>query len=71
MSYDPQESGRRLHEAVARELLERISSGEAKPADIACAVKFLRDNGVDAQAVKGTPIYELAENLPFTEADSA
>jgi hypothetical protein len=33
-----------LFDAVADELLTKIKSGEAKPADLAVAVKFLKDN---------------------------
>jgi len=66
-TYDPLKVAQQLHQAVADELLERIQGGDAKPADIAAAVKFLRDNNIDCQAVRGTPIFELAENLPFDE----
>ena len=33
-----------LYDAVADELLAKIQSGEAKPADLAVAVRFLKDN---------------------------
>lgn len=56
-----------LHSAVAQELLNRIASGEAKPADLAVAVRFLKDNGVDAEqgASSGDYLRELANSLPF------
>ena len=43
----PHETLSTLHTAVAQELLDRIQSGEAKPADLAVAVKFLKDNNID------------------------
>lgn len=36
-----------LFSATASELLKRVTSGEAKPQDLAVAVKFLKDNGVE------------------------
>ena len=45
-----------LFDAVADELLTKIKTGEAKPADLAVAVKFLKDNNIKY------PIPELVEN---------
>lgn len=55
----------KLHNAVAIELLERISTGEAKPADIQAAIKFLADNGVNAIPTASNGLGELAKKLPF------
>jgi hypothetical protein len=57
----------KLHDAVAEELLSRIESGEATPADLSVAVKFLKDNDVSAALDKGTPVFNLAMALPFAE----
>ena len=54
-----------LHEATAIELLERVRSGSAKPADLGVAVKFLKDNGVEAIPVDGSTLNKLMEELPF------
>lgn len=56
-----------LHEAVAEELLERVRSGEAKPADLSVAVKFLKDNGIEAIPTDGSLLQALFEELPFDE----
>jgi hypothetical protein len=56
-----------LHSVVADELLARIKSGDAKPADLAVAVKFLKDNGVDALANNDSPLKRLAQVLPFAD----
>ncbi|NBN98723.1 MAG: hypothetical protein EBV19_05715 [Flavobacteriia bacterium] len=56
-----------LHTIVAEELVSRIKSGEAKPADLAVAVKFLKDNGVDALASDESPLKRLAQVLPFSD----
>ena len=54
-----------LHTAVAEELLERVKSGEAKPADISNAIKFLKDNNIDAIPIEGSPLNDLLQGLPF------
>ena len=56
-----------LHEAVAVELLTRIRAGEAKPADLSVAVKFLKDNGIEAIPTDGSLLQTLFEELPFDE----
>ena len=56
-----------LHEAVAQELLDRVRSGEAKPADLSVAVKFLKDNGIEAIPTDGSLLKALFEDLPFDE----
>ena len=55
-----------LHCAVAQELLDRVQSGDAKPADISNAIKFLKDNNIDAVPVQGSPLDGLMGSLPFT-----
>ncbi len=56
---------KQLHAAVAEELLDRVKSGEAKPADISNAIKFLKDNNIDAIPVEGSPLNDLLLGLPF------
>jgi ABC-type Zn uptake system ZnuABC Zn-binding protein ZnuA len=58
-----------LHEAIADELLSRVRSGEAKPADIANAIKFLKDNNVDAVITDESPMKNLLDNLPFDQVN--
>jgi hypothetical protein len=60
-----------LHEAVARDLLKRIQSGEASPAEITAALKLLRDNGIEAMPTQDNPLGQLADKLPeFIEQDA-
>ncbi len=54
-----------LYEAVATELLTRIESGEAKPADLAVAVRFLKDNDITAIPVNDNALQQLMESMPF------
>jgi hypothetical protein len=56
-----------LHSAVAQTLLEKIKSGEAKSADLGVAVRFLKDNGIEAAPVNDNPLARLLESLPFDE----
>jgi hypothetical protein len=59
-----------LHEALGQELLTRIRSGEAKPADLAVAVKFLKDNGISVVATPDNPVGKLMDELPFDVSDT-
>jgi len=56
---------KQLHNEVAKELLLRIKSGEAKPADLAVAVKFLKDNEITALPLNENPLHQLMTNMPF------
>lgn len=59
-----------LHAAVGEQLLERITSGEAKASDFAQAIKFLNDNGIEAIPTDNNALGALAQattsRLPFT-----
>jgi len=58
-----------LHGALAKELLDRIRSGEARPADMANAIKFLKDNGIEGLPMEGSPLGNLVNNMPFPTKD--
>jgi hypothetical protein len=59
-----------LHAAVAQELTTRVKSGEASAADISNAIKFLKDNGIEAVMGKGGAIDSLARQFPtFSDDD--
>jgi hypothetical protein len=63
---------RDLHDALLKNLLARIKSGEeVKAADLEVARKFLADNGVNADAERNHGLKTLntgvLANLPFTE----
>ena len=53
-----------LHEAVAADLLLRLQSGEATPQEIAQAIKFLKDNGIEAVATESERLNNIADELP-------
>ena len=59
-----------LHDMVTRELIRRIESGEATAADLAQAIKLLKDNGITAVPTDNNPlgrlVVSLKERLPFT-----
>ena len=59
-----------LHEVVAQELLNRVRSGEASAADIANALKMLKDNGVEARGDKNPTLGSLAREFPVFDQDS-
>ena len=58
-----------LHGTVAVELLNRIRNGEARPADMANAIKFLKDNGIEGLPVVGSPLGNLVNSMPFPSRD--
>ena len=58
-----------LFDAVADDLLTKIKSGEAKPADLAVAVKFLKDNNITCLPTDGNSLEELMKSMPFSEED--
>ena len=53
-----------LHRLVAQALTDKINSGEATPADMNAAIKFLQNNGIEAIAIDESPLGKLVESLP-------
>ena len=64
-----QETLETLHSQVAQELLQRIISGDASSADMANAIKFLRDNGIEGLPMQDSPLGNLVNVLPFPKKD--
>jgi ABC-type Zn uptake system ZnuABC Zn-binding protein ZnuA len=64
-----------LHDLVTRELIRRIESGEATAADLAQAIKLLKDNGITAVPTDNNPlgrlVVSLKDRLPFTTEQDA
>lgn len=58
---------KKLHEALGAELLSRIESGDASPADLGVARQFLKDNGIDAIGDKNKDLNRIAVMLPFDQ----
>ena len=56
-----------LHECLAKELLGKIKSGEAKAGYLNVARQFLKDNGIECIPVENNPMTELMNNLPDLE----
>lgn len=60
-----------LHTAVAKELLDRVKSGEATASELSVAVKFLKDNNANLDVVTAeSPLGNLLESLPFDVTDN-
>jgi hypothetical protein len=55
-----------LHRETILQLLQRVRSGEATAADLNVARAMLKDNHVNALPVPGSPLGNLANELPFT-----
>tara|TARA_Y100001951_G_scaffold60918_1_gene48501 strand:+ start:118 stop:348 length:231 start_codon:yes stop_codon:yes gene_type:complete len=58
-----------LFDAVADELLTKIKTGEAKPADLAVAVRFLKDNNISCVPTDSNSLGELMKSMPFAPED--
>lgn len=61
----------RLHEMVAHSLLAKIESGEATPAEINAAIKFLQNNGIEAKLTDDNALGKLAAALPTFDDDES
>ena len=60
-----------LHKTLAENLPLRIKEPEAKSSDLNVARQFLKDNGIDALPVEGSPLSDLVATLPdFSDADA-
>ena len=59
-----------LHKTPAENLLLRIQDPVAKSADLNVARQVLKDNGIEALAVEGSPLSSLVATLPdVSDAD--
>ena len=55
-----------LHDTVAKDLLDRIKSGEASASELSVAVKFLKDNNATLDVITAnSPMSNLLDALPF------
>lgn len=55
-----------LHDALAKDLLVRVKSGEATAQELAVAAKFLKDNNANLDVITAeSPMANLLEALPF------
>lgn len=53
-----------LHEGVAKVLLQKVQSGLITPPELNAAIKFLKDNGIEAIPTPDNPLGELANEIP-------
>ena len=59
-----------LHKTLAENLPLRIKDPEAKSSDLNVTRQFLKDNGIDAVPVEGSPLSDLVRTLPYySDAD--
>ena len=53
-----------LHSAIASDLLTRIQGGEASAAELSTAIRFLKDNNIEAIASDNEGLTALMQALP-------
>ena len=53
-----------LHLELAKDLLDKVRSGEAKPGDLNVARQLLKDNGIECIPTEKSPMEDLMSNLP-------
>jgi hypothetical protein len=59
-----------LHNAVAADLLDKVNSGEATAQELNAAIKFLKDNGIEATRETSKDLDKLADTaLPVFDDD--
>lgn len=71
-----------LHEALAKDLADRLRNGEqvvtkdgevvtVKPpaATLNVVRQFLKDNGIEAIATRGSPMQDLIDSIPMDDED--
>ena len=58
-----------LHSAIAADLLTRIQSGEASAAELSTAIRFLKDNNIEAIASENEGLTALMEALPDFDSE--
>ena len=64
-----------LHQMIAQDLVNRISSGEATIQEVSAAIKFLKDNDITADVEFSQPLRQLEQEvtpvaeLPFVDED--
>ena len=56
-----------MHYELAKLLVDKIKTGEAKAGDLNVARQFLKDNGIECIPVENNPMTELMNNLPDLE----
>lgn len=56
-----------LYNALGKELLDRIQSGDATAADLNVARAWLKDNKIEALPTPNNPLGQLTEALPVFE----
>lgn len=59
-----------LHSAVAADLLTRIKSGQATAGELSTAIKFLKDNNIEAIAENNDGLSALLKALPDFDEDA-
>ena len=57
-----------IHYELAKLLVDKIKTGEAKAGDLNVARQFLKDNGIECIPVENNPMEELMNNLPDLDA---
>lgn len=65
MSRETDELSDKLFQATLKQLLLRVESGEATAADMANALKFLKDNGITGSPKTIPEMAQLAVAVPF------
>lgn len=58
-----------LQEETIRSLLQKVKSGEATASDLNVARQMLKDNNISSIPKAGSPLNNLASELPFTGDD--
>lgn len=53
-----------LHNQTAKHLIDRLRTGQATPAEVANAIRFLKDNGIEAMPEESDKLQSIMSSLP-------
>ncbi len=56
-----------LHSQTAEHLITRLKSGQATPAEVSNAIRFLKDNGIEAVPEANDALHRIVNSLPDFE----
>ncbi|WP_435594139.1 hypothetical protein [Vibrio panuliri] len=59
-----------LHSEIAKDLLKRVKSGQATPAEIGKAIDLIKHNQITSEIEKDDVLSELVNELPSFEDEA-
>jgi hypothetical protein len=71
MSNEREQKLATLFDDMVKGLAAKVASGEANSQDYKNIIQLMKDNGINCEVKKGSPLDRLRESLPFTAEEVA